>query len=98
MLGRVHLPQVAAAIKDYDVGISIMEEDFKKRPEQMMYSEYPDALVKRGLAKVRPLQGDGATLVRSLPNGRKVCKIGLARCKTTPKPSTPCVRRTVEAM
>ena len=44
---------MAAAIKDYDVGISIMEEDFKRRPEQMMYSEYPDALVKRGLAKAR---------------------------------------------
>ena len=43
--------QVAGAIQDYDVGISIMEEDFREHPERVMYSEYPDALVKRGLAK-----------------------------------------------
>ena len=43
---------MAGAIQDYDVGISIMEEDFRQHPERAMYSEYPDALVKRGLAKV----------------------------------------------
>lgn len=48
--------QVAGAIQDYDVGISIMEDDFRQHPERMMYSEYPDALVKRGLAKVTQCQ------------------------------------------
>ena len=43
--------QVAGAIQDYDVGISIMEVDFREHPDRVMYSEYPDALVKRGLAK-----------------------------------------------
>jgi len=28
-----------------------MEVDFREHPDRVMYSEYPDALVKRGLAK-----------------------------------------------
>lgn len=28
-----------------------MEGDFREHPDRVMYSEYPDALVKRGLAK-----------------------------------------------
>ena len=28
-----------------------MENDFREHPDRVMYSEYPDALVKRGLAK-----------------------------------------------
>lgn len=45
------LPEKAkGAVEDYDVAIGIMEDDLRRNPDKLMYSEYPDALVKRGLA------------------------------------------------
>lgn len=39
------------AIEDYNVALQIMDQEFKTEPNKAMYSEYPDALVRRGLAK-----------------------------------------------
>ncbi|CAE7505271.1 unnamed protein product [Symbiodinium natans] len=55
------LPEkVAGAIEDYGVGIGIMEDDLRQNPDKLMYSEYPDALVKRGLAQEQLKNWEGA--------------------------------------
>ncbi|CAJ1403567.1 unnamed protein product [Effrenium voratum] len=51
LLSGTRPDKVEGAIEDYDAGIAIMEDDLKQHPDRLMYSEYPDALVKRGLAK-----------------------------------------------
>lgn len=52
--------KAAEAVKDLDVAIGIMEDDFKDNPGKQVYSEYPDALVRRALAQEELKQWAGA--------------------------------------
>lgn len=52
--------KAAEAVTDYDVAIGIMDADFKAHPEKPMYSEYPDALTRRALAKEEIKAWEGA--------------------------------------
>ncbi|CAE7180455.1 unnamed protein product [Symbiodinium pilosum] len=60
MVGGTLPEKAAGAVEDFDVAISIMEEDLRQNPDKLMYSEYPDALVKRGLAKEELKNWEGA--------------------------------------
>lgn len=60
-LARGTRPEKAAlAVEDLDVVVGIMEDDFKSNPGKALYSEYPDALVRRGLAKEELKEWQGA--------------------------------------
>lgn len=48
------------AILDYDAAIKIMEDDFRSNPAKALYSEYPDALVRRALVKEGLAKWEGA--------------------------------------
>lgn len=52
--------KAAQAVEDYDVAIGIMEDEFRQDPGKPLYSEYPDALVRRALAKEELKQWAGA--------------------------------------
>jgi len=52
--------KAAEAVEDLDVAVGIMEEDFRRNPGKPLYSEYPDTLVRRALAKEELKRWEGA--------------------------------------
>jgi len=60
-IARGRRPEKAAeAVGDLNVAVGIMEDDFKRNPGKALYSEYPDALVRRALAKEELKEWEGA--------------------------------------
>jgi len=60
-IARGRRPEKAAeAVGDLNVAIGIMEDDFRRNPGKALYSEYPDALVRRALAKEELKDWEGA--------------------------------------
>lgn len=52
--------KAAEAVGDLDVAVGIMENDFRDNPGKALYSEYPDVLVRRALAKEELKDWNGA--------------------------------------